>query len=127
MFGLHVLDIALGLIFVYLLLSIICTTVNEMIAGWLRLRAKNLAEGIENLLRDEKIKDLKAEFYSHPLIKSLSKEGEHPSYIPPRTFTLAFLDILVPAKPDAPVSISEVRKRIESLDRNSDIRRMLLV
>ncbi|MEE8264015.1 MAG: hypothetical protein V3R40_02025 [Gammaproteobacteria bacterium] len=42
MFGLQALDIALGLIVVYLILSLICTAANELIAGLFKLRARNL-------------------------------------------------------------------------------------
>ncbi|HEU5401729.1 MAG TPA: hypothetical protein VFU86_10255, partial [Terriglobales bacterium] len=63
------LDIAIGLSFVYLLLSLIVTTVNEMIAAILQRRAKFLELGVEQLVMDPKI--TKA-LYDHPLIKSLS-------------------------------------------------------
>jgi hypothetical protein len=33
-----VLDVAIGLIFVYLLLALICTTINEWLAGILKTR-----------------------------------------------------------------------------------------
>ncbi|HEX8244336.1 MAG TPA: hypothetical protein VF541_12590, partial [Longimicrobium sp.] len=50
MFGLATLDIILGLIFVYLLLSIACTAANEGISQWLNLRASTLQQGISTLL-----------------------------------------------------------------------------
>jgi hypothetical protein len=50
MFNSTVLDVAIGLAFVYLLLGLMCTTVNEWIAGMLKRRAKNLEEGIRRLL-----------------------------------------------------------------------------
>jgi len=50
MFNSTVLDVAIGLAFLYLLLGLMCTTVNEWIAGVMKLRAKNLELGIRRLL-----------------------------------------------------------------------------
>src|SRR5882724_4754554 len=35
---------------------------------------------------------LVGKFYAHPLVKTLTRDGRHPSYIPSRTFVLAMLD-----------------------------------
>ena len=50
MFNLSVLAVASGLLFVYLLLGLICTTANEWIARALRSRAETLRQGIRGLL-----------------------------------------------------------------------------
>lgn len=50
MFNSTVLDVAIGLAFAYLLLGLMCTSVNEWIAGALKLRAQNLEVGIRRLL-----------------------------------------------------------------------------
>jgi len=50
MFNSSVLDVAIGLIFVYLLLGLICTTVNEWLAQLFKTRAATLKEGIRRLL-----------------------------------------------------------------------------
>lgn len=50
MFGSVILDVAIGLVFVYLVLSLVVTAGHELVAAVLNLRAKNLAEGIRNLL-----------------------------------------------------------------------------
>ena len=51
MFGSSILDLAIGLIFVFLVVSLIVTAVSELIASWLKWRATNLEEGIRNLLQ----------------------------------------------------------------------------
>ncbi len=97
MFGSPVLTLVIGLAFIYVLLSLICTGINEWIAQLVKLRSKTLAEGIESLLTDATIRE---QVYHHPLIESLSKNGktatakehEHPSHIPPENFALAVLD-----------------------------------
>ncbi len=90
MFGSNVLDVAIGLVFVYLLLSLIVTAGTELLASCFKWRANNLRQGIERLLSP----DLAKQLYDHPLIKKLSKHGQWPSYIPSQTFALALLDSL---------------------------------
>jgi hypothetical protein len=50
--GSSALDVAIGLAFVYTLFSLLCSTVQEAIAGFLDLRSKTLVKGLENLLDD---------------------------------------------------------------------------
>lgn len=119
-----VFDVMLGLVFIYLLFSLLCTSVNELISRMLKLRARNLREGIGELLGDPVLKGLAQEVYRHPLIQNLShdrfsgmrriitdvgdfgdtgKKGyapgpvsnrRLPSYISSENFTMALLDIL---------------------------------
>src|SRR5437867_3946405 len=65
MFQNAALDVAIGLILMYLMLGLLCTVINEFIATKLRLRAKSLASALERLLDNPK---LRAEFYKHGLI-----------------------------------------------------------
>lgn len=55
LFNSSVLDVAVGLIFVYLLLAIICSTVNEWIAGLLNTRSKMLEMAIHQLLDQQRV------------------------------------------------------------------------
>ncbi|MEA3210913.1 MAG: hypothetical protein QOE70_3970 [Chthoniobacter sp.] len=108
MFGSAILDVAIGLVFVYLLVSLIVSAVNELIASKLRWRAKDLWRGIQAMLESSGSVDDKqwtTQLYAHPLIRSLfpfeyqgqeataGQEGKGPSYIPSRSFALALLDI----------------------------------
>ncbi len=52
MFGSAILDVAIGMIFLYLLLSLICSAVNEMIEAWLKNRSNDLEHGVFRLLAD---------------------------------------------------------------------------
>ena len=70
MFNSSVVDVGIGLIFVYLILGLMCTTVNEWWAQLRDLRAKNLKAGIQGLLPG-----LADEFYQHALVKSLYEDG----------------------------------------------------
>jgi hypothetical protein len=87
-----ILEVAIGISFVYLLLALMSSTANEMIAGWLNTRAKTLEEGIARMLKDP---DLMAKVYQHPLIRSLGKtDKDIPSYIPSDKFALALMDVV---------------------------------
>ena len=101
MFGSSILEVALGVTFVYLLLSLICTALNEAIASLLEKRGANLFEGIKNLLNDPKFTGLAQQLYNHGLISSISRHASNPneptrrpSYMSPQNFSLALLDIL---------------------------------
>jgi hypothetical protein len=93
MFGLPILEVAIGLSFVYLLLALVCTTLNETIAGLTARRAGILEKGISSLLGDDP--DLKKRFFEHPLIASLGpKKDAKPSYLSASRFALALIDIV---------------------------------
>jgi hypothetical protein len=76
MFGSYILDVAIGLVFVYMLLSLLCSTINEqVITRILSLRAKTLEAGITNMLADPQGKELVNQLYENPLIKGLSQNA----------------------------------------------------
>jgi hypothetical protein len=137
------LDVAIGLIFVFFILSLVCSGINEAFASVFRWRAQELEHGLWELLRDpgatgnatEALEKLKA----HPLIKPMlnpnnkasaplsppvgkngrpktSRKSDLPSYIPSRTFTSALLGIGQTA-----VSVTEggdVKDAMRTLDRS---------
>jgi len=105
MFDSVIFDVALGLMFIYLILGLICSAVQEIIAGALGFRSKTLRRGIENLLADPNIEDLSSRVYEHPLVAKLSRVGKNPSYIPARNFAVALLDVLRdPGAGDGPLT-----------------------
>jgi len=99
MFGSTVLEVAIGLVFVYWLLSLLCSAINEqVIVPLLNLRAKFLEEGIKNMLDDPQGDKLVNQLYETPLIKGLSRKASSdkprkPSYIPADTFALALMSL----------------------------------
>jgi hypothetical protein len=101
MFGSNTLEIAIGIVFVYLLLSLLCTVINEGIANFLEMRGKNLLAGVKNLLNDPEFTSLAQHVYNHGLIggvmqgvTNFSQKNRLPSYIAPTSFALALMDIL---------------------------------
>jgi hypothetical protein len=100
MFGSNTIDIAIGLGSLFLLLSLMASATNEIIEGFMKKRAKDLAEGIKELAGSDKPEAFLNQFYNHGLINSLFK-GQYdpnsdknlPSYIPSLNFALAVIDI----------------------------------
>lgn len=102
MFGSAILDIAIGLVFVFLLLSLVCSAANELIETILKQRSRNLEKAIKELITDDSfVKKL----YNHALINGLFRGNYEeaskgrgpfnklPSYIPARNFAIALLDL----------------------------------
>src|SRR3989304_2625003 len=117
-----ILSVAIGVTFVFLILSLLNTWVQEFLSSLFSMRANNLADILHNMLDPsaqklegtKKLKELKdlwktgplensatklsqsalKAVYDHPIIYSLSKPGALPSYIPTQDFTTALLDLL---------------------------------
>lgn len=121
MFGSAILDMVVGMVFVFLLLSLVVSAVREAIEARLQDRAKLLAWGLHELLGGGS-KVLLERLYCHPLIAALYsgpfdekiidyrrntggfwilkyigsfffKRTKMPAYIPARTVALALLDM----------------------------------
>jgi len=115
MFGSAILDTAIGLIFVYLLVSLIISAANELLAAFFRWRANNLFLGICELFQDQRATGLVARFYDHPLVQGLAAKGKKPSYIPSRTFALTLLDLVSPATSGTDRTLDDLKLGIEKL------------
>ena len=100
MLGLPVLDVAIGMAFLYLLFALMCTTLNEIIASAFDRRGKMLRRGIRSLVGSE---ELTSALYRHPAIASLApfekKDAPLPSYVPAARFTEALIDHLTGTDP----------------------------
>jgi hypothetical protein len=111
MFGSETLDVAIGLVLIFLLVSLLLTAVIEIIESILKSRAADLERAIGLMLKDPAGTEgaaLKA-FYEHPLVfalfdgdykpggKSLffgrAKGGNLPSYIPRDLFSAVAVDL----------------------------------
>jgi hypothetical protein len=74
MFGSVVLDVAIGMAFVYLLLSLIASVVQEMLAAFMQLRSANLERGLRSLFSGDSLRsemDLVNSIYDHGLVRGL--------------------------------------------------------
>jgi hypothetical protein len=121
---LTLLDVAIGMVLIYSLLSLICSTINEGVSSFFSLRAVTLEKGLDNLLGS----DLAKKVYDHHLVQGLVQKDivlrgtRKPSYIPTRTFVLTLLDALGGS---FPATAAEVRQAVQGLS-NADVKRALL-
>ncbi len=115
MFGSDTLDVAIGLVFIYLMVSFVCSAATEFIEVIMKNRPKKLFQGISELLShsDEWV----AKIYNDPLVSSLykgkfgeTKPGDLPSYIPAKNFAIALLNQL-----DDSTSVDKINASVDKL------------
>lgn len=108
--GIELIEVIIGLIFIFLLVSIMVTVVNEIVATNLQFRGRLLQENIIKMLKDEQLakegKCLSDRFLEHPTIKNINEAHGRltflnrwfftpkASYISPRVFSTVVLDLL---------------------------------
>jgi hypothetical protein len=118
----HYLDVAVGLSYTFLAVSLLCSATREAIASLFQTRAKVLLDGVLTLLHESAAKprlrgiwpsilrllrlrggfgleklgsqSLTAEVMRHPLIAGMAQQGRMPSYIPSAIFARAFVSTL---------------------------------
>jgi hypothetical protein len=73
MFGSAILEVAIGMILIYLVLSLVMTSVQEALHALRKTRARNLNDALVDLLQGDR--SLLAQFYNHPLIYALHQSG----------------------------------------------------
>ena len=111
-----IIQVGVGLILAWLLLSMIVMYVQEWIVSRISLRSKMLESTVYNMLTDPAIAD---QFYDHPLIQGLfsGENGEHkPSYIPSQQFVLALFDIVMNAGKESSLLQQEIYKLRSQID-----------
>ncbi len=136
----EIVEVVIGLFFVFLLMSLATMTARETISGWFKWRSSMLKDAIVGLVSEqvrkpgfwESIRGMFSRkgvqivesgtvsgFFSNPLITALHQPGGKPSYIPGRQFAKAVIDevtreietTLLDAAEDA---LQAVFKRIDS-------------
>jgi hypothetical protein len=113
MFGFQMLDTAIGMVFIYLALSLLCSGINEWVARFFTSRGRHLMDWIKQFLNDPA---KFAAFQNHALIKNLMQSGKLPSYIPSRTFVLALLDTIAPVDRSTGVrTLDSIRAQVTQL------------
>lgn len=149
MTGSVALDVVIGLVFIYMIYSLLASVVAEAIADIIRLRAKNLELYIRFMLTfDNKVRirrshflgswlanklgfsakrdnNLFNQFLSLPSIKNLSRkrwiQKSGPSYMEATTFVNGLIDVLV-QKQSATDELSKIEAGIEDMtDQEQDV------
>ncbi len=120
-----IVEVAVGIIFVWIVLSLTTIQIQEWITTRLDKRAKDMEASIHEMLANP---NLKAQFYDHPIIRGLTAKKRRapsqipewfyrypilrgftkekrklPSYIPSQQFALALFDIAMTANTEASV------------------------
>ena len=152
MFGSEILDVAIGVIFIFLLVSLICSAIREGIEALIKSRGTHLEQGIRELLHDPRALGLARHLFEHPMVSvlyrgtyqprdtvrswttALTRGRNLPSYIPSRNFALALMDMAArgptvdAANSDAAagtITVDALRRNIASLG-NPAVQRVLL-
>lgn len=123
MFGSTIVDVGIGLIIVYLTLSLVCSAANELLASLLSVRARMLKAGVKRILSQ----DPKAiqTFFGHPLVRSVAP-NDAPSYISSAVFAAVLLDTVVDLTEKAPQEVTELHSRVgDSQVIGEDLKRSL--
>lgn len=93
---LNILDLVIGLAFVYFLLSLICVALQEIKARAYNERSKNLKKWIFDTFRYDRearsSEGLASRLWNNIIIDGLTQEGRSASYIPRDIFVSALLD-----------------------------------
>jgi len=134
MFGSTVLDVAAGIIFGFLAISLFTSAAVEAINSALNVRVKNLRAGIMALVNDPNFSGLAKELYAHALVSPLGPGAADPlknapAYIDKTQFAEALLDItgLSAATPaaaaEAPAvqAAADLKARMDKLNAEADI------
>ena len=112
-----IIEVGIGIVFIYLLLSLVASSLTEWFARFRALRSRTLETGIRDLLNDPAGTGLAQSLYNHPLIKGLYHNGHKPSYISSAVFAQAMLDLISPAPTTgpAPAALDELRQAVSGL------------
>lgn len=135
MSGFPIIDLIAGMIFVYFLLSIICSSAVEMMMAGVRARAKLLAEWLYTIF-DKTVEvggkqmSLGQAIMDHCSVTALSGEGKSPSYIDAKNFTSALIEKLT-FNPNDPNNIAnDLNTFIEKIQQttilSTELKRVLI-
>ena len=138
------LDVMIALFFVFMLIGLICSQLNDKIAAALRMRAKGLEEGLQKFITGDS--DLKKNIYANALIqtlvpeeglvtqwldktsglKNLLRSNEKLLGIPKQTFALALFNILIPNPNSGKTTVGALKTAVAGMHADLHIRAPLL-
>ena len=101
MFGSTILDVAMGLIFSFLMIRLVTSAVTESVASALKWRANTLLAGVKEILNDPNFSGLALKIYNHAAVNARSNGAAlsgaeltaKPSFIDAKQFATAFMDV----------------------------------
>ena len=136
-------DVAIGIIFVWIVLSMTTIQLQEWISTRLDKRARDMEDAIHEMLANP---NLKSQFYDHPVIRGLTakkrkepsripvwfyrypilrgftkEKRKLPSYIPSQEFSLALFDIAITAGTESSLIQQGILKIRDDLQKDAKI------
>jgi hypothetical protein len=106
-----IINIAITLIFLYLVVGLMVTGINEMIFAFSRLRSKCLESAVNKLFFDTEWEKISVKMKNSPFINILRKKKDlFPGNVPPDNFVSALLTTIGNGKE----SLEAVKKAVES-------------
>jgi hypothetical protein len=91
----ELMDVLIGLALVYLVMAVLCSGVNEMLAQKFSRRGRFLREGLMNMLGD---RSTYLQLVNHSIVASFYRDvpgkPRNPSYLPPAHFAQALFDVM---------------------------------
>ena len=117
-----ILNIAVTLVFVYLVLGIMITGINEAIFTLTRARGKYLKKALDNLFYDDEWKEIAPQIENSPFINVLKNaDNRFPAAIPVANLTAALLSVIG----NGDSNIDNIRKVVEKKKNKGDLYNML--
>ena len=107
MFNSTILDVAIGVVFGFLAISLLTSAIVEGIASALKVRSRTLLAGIKALVNDPGFDGLAKKLYAHAAVnpRGATPLAKLPAYVDGRQFATAFLDVTGLSQAGAPFSI----------------------
>lgn len=122
----QILSVVFGIIFVLLLLSLLATTLMELIASFFSLRGRNLIKALRNMLASSDENEIVLEsFRQNSLYRHLTEQygrrnrAEAPSYMTAETFQSILFDVVLNGAP-----ITDLKQKIDQLP-DQDLKNVL--
>jgi hypothetical protein len=130
MFGSTILDLAIGLIFTFLTISLVTSAVTEAFASALAWRANTLLDGVKALLNDKDLSGLALSIYNHGLVnpcaagtaQTAANVTVKPSYIDPKQFACALIDV---AKLSPSLDVQTLKQNVNNNVADPQLNKML--
>jgi hypothetical protein len=94
------LEVIIGMIFTFMLLSLLGTTLNELVSAWRGWRGFYLEEALKRLLEFDDKKDVFEKFMKNPLFqqmmqhKAILRKSQAPAYLSSANFTAILTNVL---------------------------------
>jgi hypothetical protein len=126
MFNSTILDLALGLVFIFLALSLAVSATVEAMASIRNWRSRTLLHGVKELLNDAEFSALARDIYNHALVNPRDDGNavtEHdlkspPAYIDPKGFAYALIDLTNLAGKSPAAMKAEIDSKIKNRQLN---------